>query len=70
MFLETCDIQNLSSIGAAGETQKHHAAPMELDCSRRFVYKHFIPNRAVHGIFSKNYRVIIILIKLPIEVYL
>ncbi len=32
MFIEKCDIQNLSSIGAAYETQKQHAAPMELDC--------------------------------------
>ncbi|TLD41705.1 MAG: hypothetical protein JETT_2000 [Candidatus Jettenia ecosi] len=31
MFIETGDIQNPSSIGAACETQKHHAAPMELD---------------------------------------
>ena len=32
MFIEKCDIQNLSSIGAVCETQKQHAAPMELDC--------------------------------------
>ena len=32
MFIEIGDIQNLSSIGAACETQKQHAAPMELDC--------------------------------------
>jgi len=32
MFIEIGDIQNLSFIGAACETQKQHAAPMELDC--------------------------------------
>jgi len=32
MFIEKCDIQNLSSIGATCETQKQHAAPKELDC--------------------------------------
>ncbi len=32
MFIEKCGIQNLSSIGAVCETQKQHAAPMELDC--------------------------------------
>jgi len=32
MFIEKCDIQNLSSIGAAYETQKQHTAPMEPDC--------------------------------------
>ncbi len=32
MFIEKCDIQNLSSIGATFETQKQHAAPMEFDC--------------------------------------
>ena len=32
MFIEKCEIQNLSSGGAAYETQKQHAAPMELDC--------------------------------------
>ncbi|TLD40051.1 MAG: hypothetical protein JETT_3689 [Candidatus Jettenia ecosi] len=33
MFIETGDIQNLSSIGAVCDlTQKHHGAPMELDC--------------------------------------
>jgi len=31
MFIAKCDIQNLSSIGAVCETQKQHAAPMELD---------------------------------------
>ncbi|TLD41538.1 MAG: hypothetical protein JETT_2191 [Candidatus Jettenia ecosi] len=39
---------------------------MELDCGRRFVYKHFVPSGASHGIFSKNYRVTIILIKVLI----
>ncbi|TLD40115.1 MAG: hypothetical protein JETT_3625 [Candidatus Jettenia ecosi] len=34
MFIEKYDIQDLSPIGAAGETQKHHTAPMELDCGR------------------------------------
>ena len=32
MFIEKCDIQNLSFIGAVYETQKQHAAPMELNC--------------------------------------
>ena len=32
MFIEKCDIQNLSAGGATCETQKQHAAPMELDC--------------------------------------
>ena len=54
MFIEKCDVQNLSSIGAACETQKQHAAPMELDCGTQwFVYKHIAPNGAFHGIFFK-----------------
>ena len=32
MFVEKCDVQNLSSGEAVCETQKQHAAPMELDC--------------------------------------
>ena len=32
MFIEKRDIQNLISIGVVCETQKQHAAPMELDC--------------------------------------
>ena len=43
-----------SAIGAACETQKQHAAPMELDCGTQwFVYKHIAPNGAFHGIFFK-----------------
>ena len=32
MFIEKYGLQNLSSGGAACETQKQHAALMELDC--------------------------------------
>ncbi len=32
MFIEKCDIQNLSSVGAVYETQKQPVAPMELVC--------------------------------------
>ena len=54
MFIEKCDIQNLSSIGAACETQKQHTAPMELYCGIMVVYKDIAPNGAFHSIFSKN----------------
>ena len=54
MFIEKCDIQNLSSIGAACETQKQHVAPMELDCGIMVFYKHIALNGAFHGIFQKN----------------